>query len=414
MLNLDEKRGLWFLLLALGISVFVILWTFVLNKGAVVLQGEAPFEVKKGLLVDYKCEESPCKFRLPPGAYVYTVNKQGYQPENITVEVKRWQTSEISLDFKLEPVVKKLGEAAKFVYPAGVRDVKVKSQIRLAESAKKEQVDLSFYQGKIVWVGFRPQGGEVLVFDGTKYVLLDIARKELVFSRVLDALAVSAGLEEDVVYLEQKKTVDGQALISFSNEEKEQQITVFPREIKNAVIYPATGKEYFLLIDNTDGGKRIYKIDTKEKIKTFLAEIQTEELSEASLSLSGRFLFLRAAGAGTIIYDLNQNSEIRPAFSGKAAWLGDTLMIIDRSDAVAVAGDFMFESLSANLSVKIKRPSAPVAGWSLFSYAPETANYSRIVSLPGDISNVSRIEVDEEGRRVLLLTSSDEIFEVKF
>jgi hypothetical protein len=101
-------------LLAGGITALlcfgVIFWTFVIDKGTLVLTGDSNYEVEiSGARLkvpqNINCAADPCEVKLLSGTYSVIATKDGYFNEGFSATVKRRNNTEKEIDFDYVPTL---------------------------------------------------------------------------------------------------------------------------------------------------------------------------------------------------------------------------------------------------------------------------------------------------------------------
>ncbi len=110
-MDIEQKRGLASLILLGVIIVFFIIyffWGALINRGTLVLIGDAPFEVDIYREKEFICETSPCEIKHRTGQKTLLLTKEGYESIVETGRIRLWRKTELSVDFILKPKIKEI------------------------------------------------------------------------------------------------------------------------------------------------------------------------------------------------------------------------------------------------------------------------------------------------------------------
>ncbi|GEM_PF-5587973 len=105
----SKKQAVLFFLFSLALAAGVVAWTFFLNQGTLVVEGDAPFRVKAAGK-QWTCENSPCSMKLAPGGHTVTLEKEGFYDDTKSAIIQRWRETKLAASFQFIPTVKEVGE----------------------------------------------------------------------------------------------------------------------------------------------------------------------------------------------------------------------------------------------------------------------------------------------------------------
>lgn len=143
------------IILSVLIPIGYFLWTIFLNKGTLVLLGNAPFSVdiyfegKQEIQVD--CEKSPCKIKQKAGEKMVLVSKDAYEIFETNIDVKRGKDTELKADLVKIPSIQKIDQLPKKGEEKSyklISDQKSKMQ-KLVEANDKYETPIVFFSNDI-------------------------------------------------------------------------------------------------------------------------------------------------------------------------------------------------------------------------------------------------------------------------
>ncbi len=383
-----------------------------MNKGEVIFTGNPPFAIKRGLFTDKECTSDQCSLKLAPGFYHFELSKEKHIPVQVDVQINRWETVEKKVEFSLEPQIKEVGNSGQIVYPAGTKRIEIGQDIPLA-SFQKNKFDLSAYPKPIQKLSFSRNANSAVLFDGKESALFDLLTNSVIFSRKIEQIDLTAGLKPDsILYLSSKTAATDQILYQITGE-SEEQIVTFPREIKTARVFVNPENKTVTVLDLTERDNKIYIVDVEKKSKFLALTTNKKSIATAYLDSSTTFIYVEYENTSRQVYSIKNNQFIDLPVIQNAAWLGTELMLIAYPEQISADDtDDLFTSKS--LGASIKRPSASTSTLALFSYDPKINTYTKILALPQEIIQVSRLETDSKQHAVYLSNISGKIWKASF
>ena len=93
------------LLITCAICAGVIAWSFFLNFGKISIQANVPFEIHNISKQTIVCQNKQCFQKVPIGTFEATFTSAGYHDITQQIVIKRFQTTNFSLNFILKPVL---------------------------------------------------------------------------------------------------------------------------------------------------------------------------------------------------------------------------------------------------------------------------------------------------------------------
>ncbi len=311
-MNPRRKQALIFFFATILLSMGILAWQFRLNRGNLVLQGDAPFTVTIGKFKNYLCVESPCGFRLTPKKYRMSAVKDGYFDISAAIEIKRWRDNEAKLDFVFKPKIETLGEASLPEKLAGIPAFFGSSFINYSE------LDLE----KI------PRGVSSALFSFTgKYALVSLGREYYLFHQPagagdsdgaseaqllrIRAMPDASSFDErnDALYflesvLDDKGGSQRISKLSLKPLEKIAEpgavtvISAFERPIARPKLFISPNAENLLIQEKISNGEsRLYLVNLEKKTKTRIA-------------LPASVQNARWVSKDTFLYDMRQDGRI--------------------------------------------------------------------------------------------------------
>lgn len=107
-MNDNKRYSLIILVLFAAGAVFTVVWGMFLNFGKLTVQAEAPFQIDVITGPSQDCTQSPCQLELKPGKHTVVFRKNGFKDQTQQLEIKRWGTNEIKVDFQFIPTVEEV------------------------------------------------------------------------------------------------------------------------------------------------------------------------------------------------------------------------------------------------------------------------------------------------------------------
>lgn len=249
----SHRQAVAFFIFSLFLVAGLLAWTFVLNKGELVVSGAAPFTVKAGG-EQKKCDSSPCTLKLKPRSYTVSLSKSGFYNESETVEVKRGGRTMLAAALEIIPVVREVGTA---LLPF-------------------DEAPLSpTFLGKTELPKFPKNAVGVLASNSEKFLLLAVGRELFVYevsSATTKKMPLTAEkkplwLGDELVYLE-TDAAEKQTLTAMNLAGEKTLISSFARTFVNPVVVPSPDGNFVLIREENNDH---YLIDVAKKSRQRLA-----------------------------------------------------------------------------------------------------------------------------------------------
>lgn len=146
-MNDNKKYSIAILIGFVVIALFTVTWGLFLNFGTLEVTGKAPFtvDVMAGPSVD--CDNDTCKVEVKPGSHIVRLYKNGYLDQKQEIDVKRWKTAELKVDFKFIPKVKEVSNEAEKIT---TKVSEIKENFSLANQDNGQQALILTENGKVI------------------------------------------------------------------------------------------------------------------------------------------------------------------------------------------------------------------------------------------------------------------------
>ncbi len=103
-----NKRVFIIMSFVISMSILIMVWIFVLNRGEIIIYGEPPYSVSITGQLSFRCDQSPCIYSLKPGKYEASFIKAGFFSKNYVVDIPRWGKASYDISFRFIPVLKEI------------------------------------------------------------------------------------------------------------------------------------------------------------------------------------------------------------------------------------------------------------------------------------------------------------------
>lgn len=112
-MNDNKKYSLLILVLFVIGAIFTVAWGMFLNFGKLTVEAQAPFQINVIAGPSAECPQSPCSLDLKPGKHSVVFSKPGFREEKKDLEIERWDTNEVKVDFQFIAKVEEVTDTAK-------------------------------------------------------------------------------------------------------------------------------------------------------------------------------------------------------------------------------------------------------------------------------------------------------------
>jgi len=97
------------LFVTLAVCALILAWSFFLNFGKIQISSNQPFEIYNLAKQPLVCETKECFFKVPIGTFNVTFQAEEFKNITAQIEIRRFQTTEATLNFEYQPVLIKSG-----------------------------------------------------------------------------------------------------------------------------------------------------------------------------------------------------------------------------------------------------------------------------------------------------------------
>lgn len=244
----SRKGAIAFFFLALAVAAFIVVWVFFINKGTLMVEGEAHFSVSVGNK-EVACTDSPCSIKLSPRSYGVTIKKDGFYENSQTAEIKRSQETKITAYFQFIPVLREVGE---FMLPFPSTPLRtpfigLKRFENFPKDAKEAQ--------------FSPSGNKALLLLGKEIYLYDVTRHSIAETNFRE-IHSPTWATEDIAYIEE---VESKHVLKIWKNGASETVVTFERPFKNPKLFGSADSGKVLIVDITDKNALYYLVDISKK-----------------------------------------------------------------------------------------------------------------------------------------------------
>lgn len=96
-----------FIIVLVGGALIYSIWGGLINRGTLLIYGDAPFSVEFYGEAKHECAVSPCEIVDKSGTKELILTKEGYEAILMEADIKLWRNNEINIEFKLIPYLTK-------------------------------------------------------------------------------------------------------------------------------------------------------------------------------------------------------------------------------------------------------------------------------------------------------------------
>lgn len=246
----SRRQAVIFFLFTLILAAAIFCWVFFIDKGSLIINGPAPFDVRIGVK-STPCASAPCVLKLKPKRYTVILQKEGFFEDSQVVEIKRFQNTAATANFKFIPILR---EASEIVLPMESAPLKppflgMQTLPNFPKNAKEAL--------------FSPNENKILLSLGKEFYIYDTAAKTVGETDFAPDMR-PAWLNQDIVFLE--KTEEKHILKKWTvKDDKTSVLASFDRPFENPRLMGSPSGEKILIADEENSGPSYYLIDAVKK-----------------------------------------------------------------------------------------------------------------------------------------------------
>lgn len=391
----SRATAIAFFLFSLAVAAFVIVWVFFLNKGTLLVEGDAPFRMSM-TGHQKECTSSPCILKLAPRTYSVSIQKEGFYEDVQTAEIVRWEETKLAAHFQFIPVLREIGELILPFPNAPLRPPFIGN--KKFENFPKDVKEAEF----------SGSGNQAILLLGKEIYLYDVTERSVTETNFLSVHS-PAWVSENIAYLGESES---KHILKIWKDGKSEPIVTFERPFKNPKLLGATSKA--LIIDESNGNFSYYLVDLTKKSRKRL------EISNGARSAKwvGEYIvFSEGESADQKIFAVH-------AETGKQIPLPavDTKNVIEMKPGVLLffskekqgSGE---SKLGPSISEALEITSLSTAGqiptaWYLTKFDMESGASQTLASVPlKENQAVHQLTIDPDGEK-LYFAQNQRLFEI--
>ncbi len=189
-----EKRKKYLPLIIIGaVIIFSILWFIwgrFINRGEIILSGNAPFDIEVFDELTTECPQSPCTVQVRAGQKNLVIRKTGYLEQLLTPEVPILGEIAIDLQFQIEPYIQALNQ-----FPQPPADFVLYQLTETADQQAQKLVEIDDPQARPI-VTF-PQNIDLVTIWGNERAALILDEDNLGTGYYIDIVGQEKSLIQD-------------------------------------------------------------------------------------------------------------------------------------------------------------------------------------------------------------------------
>lgn len=307
----SRKKAIIFFVFTLLLAGSVIVWTFFINKGILIVEGQTPFSVKINSS-ETLCAAAPCYLKLTPRAYNIVFSKQGFFDDSRNVKIKLWSETKVAANFKFIPTYR---EAGKIILPDAAAPLR---------PPFLDMIKFENFPKNIKQADFSPSGNFVLIALGKEFYVYDIA-DGIIEKTDLKPEMHPAWLGEQLVFFEESSE---KQFLKLRSGKENKLLASFERPFKNPTIFGSPDGKKVLIAEKSEESFFYYLVDIEKKSRRRL-EISS---SAKSPKWTGDFIiFEEGKGDSEKIFAVNvdnfQKTDLAAESSGN---------VIEKQDGVFI------------------------------------------------------------------------------
>lgn len=386
----SRKQAIIFFIFTLILTVAVVAWVFFINKGTVVVDGTASFNVKIGAF-ETECLTPPCSFKLTPRTQHVTFSKKGFYDDVQNIKIKRWGEATLTANFKFIPVYNEAGEIILPVSSAPMRFpfLGMKKFENFPRNTKQIEFSLS--------------GNLALLTIGKELYIYYVADR-LVDKVDLKPEMLTSWLGEELVFLEE---IEGKQFLKLHEEKQNKVLASFERPLKNPVLLGSPDNKKVLISEKSDEKYFYYLVDIDKKSRRRL-EISS---SAKKSKWAGNFLiFEEGDSANKKVFALNadnfQKTELPAESSENVIMPAEDILIFISSNKQDSSRAQLGLSITEALEQAAKDTTAVIkktTSWFVTEFNLKTNQSRMLVEIPtSEGKNPHRLTSDLNGKKLYL------------
>ncbi|HLG25696.1 MAG TPA: hypothetical protein VI588_02805, partial [Candidatus Gracilibacteria bacterium] len=371
-----KKLYLYGLIAAASAGALFVLFAVFLNRGKLTVVTKAPFIIQVKDIKSENCDKDECTVELAPGDYTVTIQKAGYQSQELKVNVPIGGEHKEELEMRFLPVITLLGDEA---------GLKMFEEPKVVSESLPD-VPLFFEKTYVVYLAPHP--------ETKKQTLYVVGNQD---GRLGDATAV----------------------------------TTFPRTIKNYVIIPGIEKNNLIaVIEQTDEESTLYMVNLEDKTreslltyplitgvawlpgtKDFLFESRdTGDISETVFMYRAEKKEVGKMDLKTSLSNIVPLSATRLLAATNQAILGTDNVLSVEGQLVALGEVEATPSILSGIGAAIVTGAPPTLNFVDYSLV---ANQARLIKTEGRFGIPEKMKLGSDGKTVVIL-SKGQVYELKF
>lgn len=268
-----QLRNILVLSGALILCGLVILWITIINKGTLLVEAEAPYNVSISPLGgSHECLKNSCEIKIKPGNYQVKLTKPEYFEQQFEIQVALMEATKLSHQFRKIPNVKLIGELILPELSAELANIKnnIETHKVWLDETKINQINEFVKNEKVSELTISPQGNAFWAKNTDDDLLwIKYFSDENVLEADIAKNTVVAWQKQGNIYLLHFDEASGKQLLrKWGGSEKPELLTSFIKEMEKAELFPSDDGKFVTIADHAmiDGDK-IYLLDTEKKTK---------------------------------------------------------------------------------------------------------------------------------------------------
>ncbi|MBI4994569.1 hypothetical protein HZC21_02900 [Candidatus Peregrinibacteria bacterium] len=389
-MDIQRKQATIFFIFTLLLAGCVIAWVFFINKGALIIDGSAPFNVKIGAS-EMLCGAPPCLFKLSPRTHRVILSKKGFYDDAQNVKIKRWAEEKLTANFKFIPVYSEAGEIVLPVLEAPLRPpfLGTKKFEKFPKNVKQTEFSLS--------------GNLALISIGKEFYIYYVADR-IVDKTDLKPEMQTGWLGEEIVFLEES---ENKQFLRLRGEKQNKVLASFERPLKNPVLLGSPDAKKVLIAEKSDEKYFYYLVDTDKKSRKRL------EISSGAQNpkWTGNYIvFEEGGGADKKVFALNadnlQKTELAAENSENIIEIKPDIFIFISSNKQDSSQAQIGMSITEALTEAAKNTASIIkktTSWFITEFNVKTKESKMLVEIPAtEGKNPHRLTKDLNGKKLYL------------
>lgn len=390
----SKKQAIIFFVFSLLLAAGVLAWTFVFNKGFLVVEGQPPFSIGAGGQ-SLACNAKICSIKLSPGTYNVRIAKDGYSADSQTAVVRRGKSVLIKAGLKFIPQVR---EIETFVLPLP------QASLRPPFLGKAKLVN---FPREFKNALFSPDGSKVLVYLGRELYIYSTAEEELnKVNLPADTTAVWAG--GNLAYLAEE---DGKHLLKIYNGSSSELIAVFEKPFASPRISGSLSGRKILITEQNGSSFSYYLIDADKKSRRKLDAFASATKAKWGIDY---LFFEQTDGSAARVSALNV--ETLTAINLPADGIENLSEVSrgtflfaspDQPESASAATGVSISDVLENIQNETLQTNQLQTSFSITEYRPTDNQYLLTVNVPlAPGERIQRLTADPDGKKLYFTKTS--------